>query len=214
MPHQQGLHKSVISKELKTCGPWGHPLSEPVLAAAVQPVSVGPRGSTQATATPVLWPGDASLLGNVSPPSFWSLIIRCLLHSSHPVPPSWQVGKGANPRLCWCFAHHYCIQGWGPYSHSSLKQVFSLRHALPLRESSLKLTCPSLSFLTMPAISLYNLAASFLLGDLLREICLSFNGSEHVAVYGPQVRRLGLELQQRRVHRRTVPRSPIWFPFQ
>lgn len=96
-----------------------------------KPVSMGPRGGTQASTTLVLWPGDISLLGNdVSPPSSWSLIIRFWNHGSHPLPPSWQVGEHVNSRLCWCFSYRYNVQGWGPCSHSSLKQVFSPRSAL------------------------------------------------------------------------------------
>ena len=170
MPHQQGLHTSVKSKEMKTCGPRGHPLSELVPAAELQPVSVGPRGSTQATATPAVSPRDISLLGHLSPPSSWNLTVCCQLHSSHSVPPSWQAGDGVNPRLCWRSTHHYCVQGWGPYSHSFLKQVFSPRHALPLCKSSLQFTYPTSFILDHASNRTIKSSGLLFLGDLLRRI--------------------------------------------
>lgn len=68
------------------------------------------------------------------------------------------------------------------------------------------------SFLTTTALP--NLAGSFFGWPPQRNLRLSFAGSERVAVHGPQVGRLGAELQQRGAHRRTVPCSPIGFPVQ
>lgn len=145
-----------------------------------------------------------------SPPSSWRLIICCQLHTSRLVPPSWHksdVLLTFPPPPPITISSRVGVLVPTPKAGTYPEARSALVRVVP------QFTYPTtFSFLTTTALP--NLAGSFFGWPPQRNFRLSFAGSERVAVCGPQVGRLGAELQQRGAHRRTVPCSPIGFPFQ